>query len=132
MTMFYGKGNLADSPFLKKVKGQGGKPDFQVATMRVFFGRYGDDGQGGVEQTGGFWREVEIYGDKAKACADHLRKGARVAVMGNERDFPAHDEAGNEVTAFKVVADDVTLVLSRVEKVVFKPSRAEREDSVPA
>lgn len=131
--MFYGKGNLADSPELKKVRGQGGKADFDVAKMRVFFDRYGEDAQGNLVQTGGFWREVEIYGNKAKACSEHLRKGARVAVMGEVRDFQAHDESGKEVTAVKVVAEDVTLVLTRIEKVVFKASRAEREETaVPA
>ena len=70
--LFIGKGNLGDSPKLKHVTGRNG--DFTVASMRVMFGRYRQNQEGVVEQVGGFWREVEIYGAKAEACAKHLRK----------------------------------------------------------
>ena len=81
--LFIGKGNLADSPELKRINGRNG--EFAVASMRVMFGRYGQNEGGDVEQIGGFWREVEIYGQKAEACAKLLRKGARVLVLGEER-----------------------------------------------
>jgi single-strand DNA-binding protein len=118
--LFIGKGNLAGSPSLKRLQGDNG--DFEVATMRVMFGRYGQNDNGDVEQIGGFWREVEIYGNKGRACAELLRKGARVLVIGEEREFTAHDDDGNEVTVFKVVADDVALQLTRVKSVVFQES----------
>lgn len=118
--LFIGKGNLAGSPSLKRLQGENG--DFEVATMRVMFGRYGQNDNGDVEQIGGFWREVEIYGNKARACAELLRKGARVLVIGEEREFTARDDDGNEVTVFKVVADDVALQLTRVKSIVFQES----------
>ena len=71
--IFIGKGNLANSPELKIINGRNG--DFEVATMRVMFARYGRDEDDQVVQTGGFWREVEIYGYKARDVAKHLRKG---------------------------------------------------------
>ena len=120
--LFIGKGNLGDSPKLKNVAGKNG--DVTVASMRVMFGRYGQNEQGEVEQVGGFWREVEIYGNKAEACAKHLRKGARVLVIGEEREFTAKDEDGNEVQVIKVVAEDVALQLSRIESITFAQSRA--------
>ncbi|MDP1892693.1 MAG: single-stranded DNA-binding protein, partial [Hydrogenophaga sp.] len=86
--MFIGKGNLGDSPELKRVNGRNG--EFVVASMRVMFARWGQNEQGDLEQVGGFWREVEIYGEKAEACAKHLKKGARVLVLGEERDFMAN------------------------------------------
>ncbi len=118
--LFIGKGNLAGSPSLKRLKGDSG--DFDVATMRVMFGRYGQNDNGDVEQVGGFWREVEIYGNKARACAELLRKGARVLVVGEEREFTARDDDGNEVTVFKVVAEDVALQLTRVKSIEFQQS----------
>ena len=88
------------------------------------FGRYGQNEDGEVEQIGGFWREVEIYNNKARACAELLRKGARVLVIGEEREFMARDEQGNEVMVLKVVADDVSLQLTRVKSIVFQePAR---------
>ena len=126
--IFIGKGNLADSPKLKRVNGPNG--EFVVASMRIMFARWGQNDQGDLEQVGGFWREVEIYGDKAEACARHLKKGARVLVMGEERDFMVTDkETGEQVQVIKIVADDVALQLSRIESIVFQPSRA-REESL--
>ena len=120
--LFIGKGNLASSPELKHLTG-GRDGTFTVAKMRVMFGRYGANQAGEIEQTGGFWREVEIYGAKAEACARHLRKGARVLVIGEEREFMATDEHGKEVQVMKVVADDVALQLSRIESITFTPSK---------
>ena len=119
--LFIGKGNLADSPELKRINGKNG--EFAVASMRVMFGRYGQNEEGDVEQIGGFWREVEIYGQKAEACAKLLRKGARVLVLGEEREFTAHDDQDNEVQVIKVVAEDVALQLSRIESITYAPSR---------
>ncbi|MDH1503212.1 single-stranded DNA-binding protein [Comamonas terrigena] len=116
--MFVGKGNLGGSPELKVIAGPNG--DFQVATMRIMFGRYGRDKVSGeVQQIGGFWREVEIYGQKASDVARLLRKGSRVLVVGEERDFMAKDERGGEVQVIKIVAEDIALQLTRVEKIVF-------------
>jgi single-strand DNA-binding protein len=127
--MFIGKGNLGDSPELKRVNGRNG--EFVVASMRVMFARWGQNEQGDLEQVGGFWREVEIYGEKAEACAKHLKKGARVLVLGEERDFMANDkDTGEQVQVIKIVADDVALQLSRIESITFQQSRAREE--VPA
>ena len=123
--LFIGKGNLGGTPTLKHVDGRNGQ--FTVASMRVMFGRYGPKEDGSVEQVGGFWREVEIYGNKAEQAARLLRKGARVLVVGEEREFTAREEDGSEVEVIKVVADDVALQLSRVESVTFAPSRGRAE-----
>lgn len=120
--LFIGKGNLGDSPKLKNVDGKNGS--FTVTSMRVMFGRYGQNEEGEVEQIGGFWREVEIYGNKAVACAKHLRKGSRVLVIGEEREFTAKDEDGREVQVIKVVAEDVALQLSRIESITYTPARS--------
>ena len=120
--LFIGKGNLGDSPKLKNVYGKNGA--FTVTSMRVMFGRYGQNEEGEVEQIGGFWREVEIYGNKAEACAKHLRKGSRVLVIGEEREFTAKDEDGREVQVIKVVAEDVALQLSRIESITYTRARS--------
>lgn len=123
--LFIGKGNLGGTPTLKHVDGRNGQ--FTVASMRVMFGRYGQIEEGDVEQIGGFWREVEIYDTKAEQVAKLLRKGARVLVVGEEREFTATDDAGNPVQVIKVLADDVALQLSRVDSVTFAPPRGRGE-----
>lgn len=128
---FVGKGNLAGSPELKMLAGRNG--DFEVATMRVMFGRYGrDEDSGEFQQIGGFWREVEIYGPKARDVARLLRKGSRVVVIGEERDFMAKDAAGKEVQVIKIVADTVALQLTRVESIAFAPSNNRQNQAEPA
>ncbi|HRL52674.1 MAG TPA: single-stranded DNA-binding protein [Acidovorax temperans] len=128
--LFIGKGNLGDSPKLKTLTGING--DFTVASMRVMFSRYGQTEDGGVEQIGGFWREVEIYGAKAEACAKFLRKGARVLVIGEERDFMARDDDGREVQVIKIVAEDVTLQLTRIESIKFAAPRGTSQTQAEA
>ena len=58
--MFIGKGNLGDSPELKRVNGRNG--EFVVASMRVMFARWGQNDQGDLEQIGGFLREQRVMG----------------------------------------------------------------------
>ena len=125
--IFIGKGNLADSPELKRLKGRDGK-DFVVANMRIMFARYekGEDGE--MKQVDGMWRPVEIYGAKAEACATHLRKGARVLVVGEERTFQAKKEGSDETEqVVKIVAEDVALQLTRIESVVFAEKAKDKE-----
>lgn len=128
--LFIGKGNLAKSPEGQHIRRKDDSGDFFVATMRVMFGRYARDGEGNIEQVGGFWREVEIYGPKAQDVCKHLRKGARVLVIGEEREFIGKDDDGNEVEVIKVVAEDVALVLTRVEEIRFAPARQREEETV--
>ena len=137
--IFIGKGNLGQSPDLRVIAGANG--DFEVASMRIMFGRYArNKTTGDVEQVGGFWREVEIYGQKARDAARLLRKGSRVLVYGEERDFMAKDAAtGAEVQVIKVVAEDIALQLSRVKSIEFEgPARRQapepegEQEMVPA
>ena len=124
--LFIDKGNLADSPQLKTVPGRNG--DFTVATMRVRFSRYRQDDNGDIQEVGGFWREVEAYNDKAEICAKLLRKGYRVQVIGEEREYTGHDDDGKEVQVFKIVAEDVSLCLTpRILSIDYaKPEQRER------
>ncbi|WP_374008202.1 single-stranded DNA-binding protein [Delftia lacustris] len=137
--IFIGKGNLGQSPDLRVIAGANG--DFEVASMRIMFGRYArSKTTGEVEQVGGFWREVEIYGQKARDVARHLRRGSRVLVYGEERDFMAKDAAtGAEVQVIKVVAEDIAPQLSRVKSIEFEaPARRQapepegEQEMVPA
>lgn len=126
--LFIGKGNLGNSPSIRTLKG-GPNGEFDVASMRVRFSRYGRNAAGGLEEVGGYWREVEIYGVKARDVARLLRKGARVMVIGEELEYMARDEAtGGQVMVFKIEAQDVALLLSRVKSIEFEASRRSSTD----
>ncbi|MFT4178156.1 MAG: single-stranded DNA-binding protein [Thermomonas sp.] len=126
-TFFYGKGNIANSPELRRLTSNNTGEEFDVASVRVFFGRYGRDENGDIQQKGGFWREVVIYGQKAIDVAKHLRKGARVLVSGEEQEFYTKDDKERANPIIKIVAEDVALLLTRIEKVVFVQPAQRRE-----
>jgi single-strand DNA-binding protein len=123
---FSGKGNLADSPSLKTIMVKGEART--VAEMRVFFDEFSYNEQGDIEQDGGFFMSVSLWGKKGEEAARLLRKGARVKVDGRLQQFLYKDkDTGKELPAFQIAADDINLSLSRVEKVEF---RAKREQPV--
>ncbi len=120
---FRGTGNIAVAPTLKTVlvAGEGRK----VAELRVFFDEYKPNGQGGIEQSGGFWLDVSVWGDAlAESVAQHLHKGARVHVTGrlSESRWNAQG-SGEERRAMQVNADNVFLSLGRIEEVRFRAKR---------
>ncbi len=123
---FSGKGNLADAPTLKAVRING--EDRKVAEMRIFFDEYSRNADGDFEQDGGMWLGVSIWGQRAEAAARLLRRGARVSVEGQLKQFLyAVDGADEKVPGFQVLADDILLSMSRIESVNYTPKRQSEE-----
>jgi single-strand DNA-binding protein len=124
---FRGTGNVGDTPALKTVKVE--DEERKVTELRVFFDEYRPDGNGGFEQSGGFWLSVNVWGERRAAeVAQHVKKGARVHVVGRltESKWTAKD-SGEERRALQVNADDLFLSLARVADVGFKPRREQPE-----
>lgn len=120
---FRGTGNVGDTPSLKTVKV--GEEERKVTELRVFFDEYRPDGNGGFEQTGGFWLSVNVWGERRAAeVVQHVKKGARVHVVGRltESKWTAK-ESGEERRTLQVNADDLFLSLARLSDVGFKPRR---------
>ena len=120
---FTGTGNLGDNPTLKQVIVDG-KPR-KVCEMRVFFDEYRSDGSGGFEQSGGFWLNVDTWRESlAENCARHLRKGARVALAGRlDMQSWTDKETGELRNELRLIAEDITLALGRIEAVQFRPKQ---------
>ncbi|MEA3291737.1 MAG: single-stranded DNA-binding protein, partial [Pseudomonadota bacterium] len=94
-----------------------------LAVLRVRFNRPAlVDGK--WEDRGGFWANVEVWGERAKSL-DCIRKGAIVGVAGNlVMDRWQDKETGETKSALVVKARSVTIVPSCIESVTFK-TRAE-------
>jgi single-strand DNA-binding protein len=123
---FKGTGNLGDNPSLKYVKVKG--EDKPVVEMRIFFDEYKPDGNGGFEQSGGFWMNASLWGQRAEQVAKLLRKGARIHVSGRLSEQEWDDrETGETRKAMHLSADDVFVSLGRVENITFKAARASDE-----
>jgi single-strand DNA-binding protein len=124
---FRGTGNVGDVPALKTIVV--GEEVRKVAELRVFFDEYRADGNGGFEQTGGFWLNVNVWGDRRAAeVAQHVKKGARVHVTGRLSESKwTSKETGEERRALQLNADDLYLSLARVAEVQFKPKREASE-----
>jgi single-strand DNA-binding protein len=92
--------------------------------MRVYFDEYRPDGEGGFEQAGGFWLAVNVWrASLAENCSQHLRKGARVSVTGRLDMQTWTDKEGEERNELRLIAEDVTLALGRIESVRMRPKR---------
>jgi single-strand DNA-binding protein len=114
---FSGTGNVGDLPLLKTV--MVGSEERQVAELRVFFDEYRQDGKGGVEQAGGFWLDVNVWGDRhAAEVAQLVKKGARVHVIGRLAETQWTVTAtGEERSALHLNADHLFLSLTRLAEV---------------
>ena len=120
---FSGTGNVGDQPLLKAV--MVGSEERQVAELRVFFDEYRQDVKGGLEQAGGFWLDVNVWGDRLAAeVAQLVKKGARVHVIGRLAETQWTVTAtGEERSALHLNADHLFLSLTRLAEVRFKPRR---------
>ena len=120
---FSGTGNVGDLPLLKTV--MVGSEERQVAELRVFFDEYRQDGKGGLEQAGGFWLDVNVWGERLAAdVAQLVKKGARVHVIGRLAETRWTVTAtGEERSALHLNADHLFLSLARLAEVRFKPRR---------
>ena len=78
---FTGEGNLGQNPELKRTGGE--DDDKAVCNLRIYFDRPVPKDDGGFDDKGGFWMDVEIWGKRAVACANLLTKGSRVVIEGS-------------------------------------------------
>lgn len=126
---FRGTGNVGDTPALKTV--MVGEEERKVTELRVFFDEYRPDGNGSFEQSGGFWLNVNVWGERRAAeVAQHVKKGARVHVIGRLAESKwTVKETGEERRALQVNADDLFLSLARLATVEFKPRREASENA---
>jgi single-strand DNA-binding protein len=124
---FSGTGNVGDLPLLKTV--MVGSEERQVAGLRVFFDEYRQDGKGGLEQSGGFWLDVNVWGERLAAeVAQLVKKGARVHVVGRLAETQWTVTAtGEERSALHLNADHLFLSLTRLAEARFKPRREAAE-----
>jgi len=120
---FRGTGNVGEQPTVKSV--MVGEEERMVAEVRVFFDEYRANGQGGFEQVGGFWLDVNVWGERrAIDVMSHLKKGARVHVIGRlVQSQWVNKETGEPQRMFHVKADELYLGLSRLEAATYKPRR---------
>lgn len=127
---FSGTGNVGDLPLLKTV--MVGSEERQVAELRVFFDEYRQDGKGGLEQAGGFWLDVNVWGDRhAAEVAQLVKKGARVHVIGRLAETQWTVTAtGEERSTLHLNADQLFLSLARLAEARFKPRREAAEGRV--
>lgn len=129
---FHGTGNVGDQPVLKTVLV--GKEERQVVELRVFFDEYRQDGSGGLEQAGGFWLDVNVWGERhAAEVAQFVKKGARVHVTGRLAESKWTVTAtGEERRALHLNADRLYLSLARLAEARFKPRRDASEGRASA
>ena len=125
-TKFIGTGNLGGNPDLKSPVGEDQR---QVADMRIYFDRpvlVMDKESKQFEDKGGFWLDVSAWDRLSLDVMRVLRTGMRVKVEGSLKCNTWKDESSSEEKSRMVLyADEITLVLARVETVQVRQKQTE-------
>lgn len=113
---FIGTGNLGGNPVLTTPVGEEQR---SVADMRIYFDRpVKDHDTDQFEDKGGFWLDVSAWDRLAEDVMRTVKKGMRVKVDGSLKHNTWMDEgSGEERSRLMLYADEMTLVLNRVESV---------------
>ena len=116
---FDGVGNLGNDPSLTSDVGESQR---QVADMRVYFDRpVKDHDSDQFKDSGGFWLDVSAWGWLSEEVMRVLRKGMRVKVTGSLKHTTwTDDSSGDAKSKWVLYADDITLVLSKVESMIIR------------
>ena len=124
-TRFKGAGNLGNDPSLTSPVGEAQR---QVADMRVYFDRpVRDHDSEQFKDNGGFWLDVSAWDWLAEDVMRVMKKGMRVKVEGSLK-YTAwtDDNNGEERSKLVLYADDITLVLGRVESIQIRKKTTEK------
>ena len=113
---FSGAGNLGNDPALTSPVGETQR---QVADMRVYFDRpIRDHDSEQFKDSGGFWLDVSAWDWLATDVMRTLKKGMRIKVEGSLKHTTwTDDSSGEEKSKWVLYADDIALVLGRVESI---------------
>lgn len=101
-----------------RVKGKlGGDPEIKFVTqdqlpLATFSLAYTPRSRKGAEWVDGetMWFKVAMFGKKAEAIADSIKKGDEVLVMGTLKQSTFQGRDGSEKTALEITASEVALV----------------------
>ena len=125
---FHAIGNLGKAPVQKTVN-KGGE-SHTVVELSVKVDRRVPDGDGGYVNRGDFWLETSIWRPSLQErVMAHLKKGARVFVMGELVASPWTDEHDQKRMSYQLNADYVAPDLLGVDSITFgRRGAADDED----
>ena len=94
-------GNLGRNPELRHLPGGISVCNFSVAVNETYLDK------SGASRTEATWFRIAVWGKRAASCAENLRKGSAVYVVGRLRQRGWTDETGKEHLMLEVKASDV-------------------------
>lgn len=99
-------GNLGDDPVKFPENGDPIGCRMSVATSRTWVDKMGER----HESTQ--WHRVTVFGNRGRACFEHLRKGAQVSVEGRV-EYSKYERDGETRYSTEIIADDVGFLGSK-------------------
>lgn len=116
-TTFLGEGNIGTKPEFKELP-NGNKDPRRLLRLNVYFDNSIPKSDGGYEDRGGFWANVELWNRDAERYSKLYAKGVRVLVQGRMVMDKWEDDDGEENSAMKVQANRIGILPHRIESVV--------------
>lgn len=126
------EGNIGSTPEFKEFP-NGNKEPRRLLRLNVYFDNSIPDGQGGYEDKGGFWMNVDYWHKDAEHYSHLYQKGMRVTVSGRTV-MDSWEKDGEEFEALKIQASRVGILPHRISAVTLVPSQSQnhQQDRRPA
>ncbi|KPX35937.1 MULTISPECIES: single-stranded DNA-binding protein [Pseudomonas syringae group genomosp. 2] len=119
-TDFNGEGNIGTDPEYKEFP-NGDKEPRRLLRLNVYFDNSIPATNGGFEDKGGFWANVDWWHRDAEHFASLFAKGQRVLIFGRVLLEQWVDDRQEQQAAIKVRADRVAILPHRVASVSMQP-----------
>lgn len=115
------EGNIGSAPEFKEFP-NGNKEPRRLLRLNVYFDNSVPDGNGGYEDKGGFWANVEWWHKDAESYSRLFQKGMRVTVSGRAVMDRWENNEG-EFEALKIQASRVGILPHRITAVTLSASQ---------
>ena len=117
------EGNIGSAPEFKEFP-NGNKEPRRLLRLNVYFDNSIPDGNGGYEDRGGFWANVEWWHKDGEQYAKLFQKGMRVQVTGRAV-MDRWEQDGEDYEALKIQASRIAILPHRITSVSLAPSQSQ-------
>ena len=128
MTFFVGEGNCGSDPKIEKIEIKKNNETRSKLSVSIRFPVERNIGEEGYKDVAGFWATVELWGKRADIFGEHIKKGARLLVIGelSEETFVLEkgENAGQERLSKKINAQSIGIVPMGISSIEYSEKKS--------